>query len=64
MAGAITAEQIDRALDRVAVAIVKAGVDGVGYLPIYGRLETELAAARDRDAMMQRAIERAARVTR
>lgn len=61
MTGAVTADQIDWALNRVAIAIVKAGPDGPGYLPIFERLEAELASALEQEAMMQRALGRAGR---
>ncbi|MGY4313106.1 hypothetical protein [Bradyrhizobium sp. JR3.5] len=56
-----TAADWEWCLDRVALAMHKAGKDGDAYLPIYERLESELAAAKDREARLERARVRAAR---
>lgn len=55
----ITAERIERALDHLAEIIVQLGEGGAHYLPIYERLENELAAMKAQEAMMERVRERA-----
>lgn len=46
----ITVEKLEWCLDRVAIAIHKAGADGPVYLPIYERLERELLSLRQQQA--------------
>lgn len=46
----ITIEKLEWCLDCVAIAIHKAGADGMVYLPIYERFERELVALRQRQA--------------
>lgn len=48
----ITVEKLEWCLDRVAIAIHKAGADGPVYLPIYERFERELLALRQQQAAM------------
>ncbi|WAJ29301.1 hypothetical protein [Antarcticirhabdus aurantiaca] len=45
----ITTDRIERALNRLAQIITEAGSDGAAYLPIYDRLEAELATAKKTD---------------
>lgn len=54
--------EIEACLDRVALAIHKAGDDGRGYLPVYQRLEYELNAAQEREAMMVSVNDRLSRL--
>jgi hypothetical protein len=49
----ITIDTIEDGLDRVALAMEKAGPRGEVYLPIYERLEAELAKAKERDDRLQ-----------
>ena len=48
----VTIEDIEFAMDEVALAIDMAGAKGVVYLPIYERLERELQALRERQSTM------------
>jgi hypothetical protein len=57
----ITVARLERCLDRVALVMERAGKKAPVYLPIYERLETELAALKAKEAMLERARERAAR---
>jgi hypothetical protein len=57
----ITAETLEKCLDRVAEIIVQAGEKGAVYLPIYERLESELEKARAIEARMERVRTRAKR---
>ncbi|MCE1237064.1 MAG: hypothetical protein LWW93_11995 [Hyphomicrobiales bacterium] len=57
----VTAERIERALDGLARIMVDAGSEGGAYLPIYQRLERELAEMRADDDAMASAMARAAR---
>jgi hypothetical protein len=50
--------EIEAALDRVALAMQKAGKNGITYLPIYERLEAELAAVSEKEDRMSRALSR------
>lgn len=58
----VSAERIERCLDRLSVAMVKAGQDGRKFLPLYQRLEYELAAALERDSILSSALARAGRL--
>ncbi|KAB2758003.1 hypothetical protein F9K81_11680 [Brucella anthropi] len=49
----ITAERIERAMDVLAMWIIKLGVDGEKCIPIYDRLETELRALKHHEQRMQ-----------
>lgn len=60
-AATITADRIERALDGLARIIAAAGEAGRAYLPIFVRLERELADMRADDATMTAALARAAR---
>ena len=60
-AATVTAERIEKALDGLAGIIAAAGEAGRVYLPLYARLERELAAMREEDATMAAALARAAR---
>lgn len=57
----VTIERIERALDRLAEIMIDLGEDGPKCLPIYERLETELATLRDSDDKMAAVRERAKR---
>lgn len=48
----VTIEDIEFAMDEVALAIDMAGAKGVVYLPIFERLERELLALRERQSTM------------
>ena len=48
----VTIERLEWALDRVALAIHKAGADGPTYLPIFERLERELLSLRQQQSVM------------
>lgn len=48
----ITAERVERKLDQLAGIIVARGEAGAVFLPIYRRLETELARLREGDRAM------------
>lgn len=54
----ITADTIEDALDRVALAMDKAGPQGAAYLPIYERLEAELVTVQANDNRLARARKR------
>lgn len=56
----VTAERIERALDKLAEIIVLLGENGVNVLPIYDRLEKELAALQSSDSRMDEIRARAA----
>lgn len=60
-AATVTADRIERALDGLARIIAAAGEAGRAYLPIFARLERELAAMREEDATLAAALARAAR---
>ena len=49
---------MERHLDRLALAIDRAGKRGVVYLPIFERIEAELDALRAREERMERARQR------
>jgi hypothetical protein len=51
---AITADVLEKCLDRVALLIVESGDNGIVYLPIYDRLEAELEALKVKEARMAR----------
>ncbi len=48
----VTIEDIEFAMDEVALAIDMAGAKGIVYLPIFERLERELQALRERQSTM------------
>jgi hypothetical protein len=50
----ITANVLEKCLDRVALAIDQAGDKGAVYLPIYDRLEAELKALKDKENRLAR----------
>ena len=50
----ITANVLEKCLDRVALAIDQAGDKGAVYLPIYDRLEAELKALKDKEDRVAR----------
>ena len=50
----VTADVLETCLDRVALAIDRAGDKGAVYLPIYDRLETELKALKEKDDRLAR----------
>jgi hypothetical protein len=58
---AITAELLERCMDRVAQAIVRDEKRGIAYLPIYDRLSAELEAMRRRAATLDEIRERVRR---
>src|ERR1700759_5126164 len=56
----VTVAQLERCLDRVALEMQRVGKRGVAYLPIYERLESELAAMKAKEAAIERARNRLA----
>ncbi|RZN11007.1 hypothetical protein CWO91_10315 [Bradyrhizobium genosp. SA-3] len=58
----ITVARLEWCLDRLALVMHRAGKKAEVYLPIYERLESELAAFEAREAKLERARARAARV--
>ncbi len=58
-AATVTAERIERALDGLAGIIAAAGEAGRTFLPIFARLERDLADMRADDATMAAALARA-----
>lgn len=54
----VSVEALERCLDRVALAIDRAGKRGAVYLPIYERIEAELDALRAKEERMERARQR------
>ncbi|MCK1279458.1 MULTISPECIES: hypothetical protein [unclassified Bradyrhizobium] len=59
--GEITVDTLERCLDCLAILMDQSPQGGEVYLPIFDRLEAELAAAKPREAMLERARARAAR---
>lgn len=59
----ITIETLEAALDRLAVIMSEARDGGLTYLPIWQRLERELAALRDQDDAMAGVRARLARLS-
>lgn len=57
----ITVDLLERCLDRLAIAMERAPMGGEVYLPIFEWLESELAAAKAKEDMLERARVRAAR---
>jgi hypothetical protein len=51
-------EVLEKHLDRLALAINRAGKRGAVYLPIYERIEAELEELRATEARMERARQR------
>lgn len=58
MGAPVTAERIERAMDRLAEVIVSLGGAGSRVLPIYQRLEEELATLRRADSSMDSVLDR------
>ncbi len=54
----VSIEILEKHLDRLALAIRRAGKRGAVYLPIYERIETELEALRAKEARMDRVRQR------
>ncbi len=54
----VSIEVLEKCLDRLALAIDRAGKRGAVFLPIYERVETELDALRARQDRMERARQR------
>jgi hypothetical protein len=54
----VSVEVLEKCLDRLALAIDRAGKRGVVYLPIYERIEAELDALRAKEERMKRARQR------
>lgn len=54
----ITAAAIETGLYRVALAMERSGKKGEVYLPIYERLEVELAAMKEKESLRARARQR------
>jgi hypothetical protein len=54
----VSVEALERCLDRVALAIDRAGKRGAVYLPIYERIEAELDALNAKEERMERARRR------
>ncbi|WFT91276.1 hypothetical protein QA633_23170 [Bradyrhizobium barranii] len=57
----ITADLLERCLDRLAYAMHRAPMGGEVYLPIWERLESEIDALKKKEAMLERVRVRAAR---
>lgn len=58
----VSIEVLEKCLDRLAVAIDRAGKRGAVYLPIYERVEAELDALRAKEERMKRASQRLKRL--
>ena len=58
----VTIEDIEFAMDEVALAIDMAGAKGVVYLPIYERLERELQTLRAQQSTLSSVSARIARL--
>lgn len=54
----VSVEVLEKHLDRLALAIDRAGKRGAMYLPIYERIEAELEELRVKEARMERARQR------
>ncbi len=54
----VSVEVLEKCLDRVALAIDRAGKRGAVYLPIYERIENELDTLRAKEERMKRARQR------
>ena len=54
----VSVEVLEKHLDRLALAIDRAGKRGAMYLPIYERLEAKLEELRAEEARMERARQR------
>ncbi|MEY9880458.1 hypothetical protein [Bradyrhizobium sp. USDA 329] len=59
--GEITIEVLERCLDCLAILMNQSPKGGEVYLPLFERLESELAALKAKEDMMERARVRAAR---
>lgn len=59
-----TAADLERWLDRLAREIAAFGHRGRALLPIYARLETDLAAIRAEEDTLAKAMARLSRITR
>jgi hypothetical protein len=57
----VTVDVLEKCLDRIALLITESGDKGAVYLPIYDRLEAELAALKAKDDRMARIRERVRR---
>lgn len=60
----ITVDVLERCLDRLALVMHRAPMGGEVYLPIWERLEAEIATLKAKEDMMERARIRAARFMR
>ncbi|MET4036745.1 hypothetical protein ABIB94_009046 [Bradyrhizobium sp. JR7.2] len=60
----ITIDLLERCLDRLAYEMHRAPQGGEVYLPLFERLESDLAAAKAKEDMLERARVRAARYMR
>jgi hypothetical protein len=60
----VSVEVLEKCLDRVAVAIDRAGKRGAVHLPIYERSEAELDALTAKEGRMERAPRRSAHMER
>jgi hypothetical protein len=60
---ALTVERVERALDTLASRIAAHGDRGRVLLPIYQRLETELATVRAENETLSAALQRAAKLS-
>jgi hypothetical protein len=54
----VSIEVLEKCLDRLALVIDRAGKRGAVYLPIYERIEAELAALRAKVERMERVRQR------
>jgi hypothetical protein len=56
--GEITVDMLERCLDRLAIAMHRTSQGGEVYLPIFERLEAEIAAKKASETTMARALRR------
>lgn len=62
MTAASLIDRTEKALDRIALAIINGGKSGEAYLPIYERLEREAANLRSKEGAMASIRARASRL--
>jgi hypothetical protein len=59
--GEITVEVLERCLDRLALVMHRASQGGEVYLPLFEKLEAEIAAKQANESTMSRALRRVRR---